>query len=68
MIICKVCKSTEVEFQEDELVCMKCGASFDTELLGFYPEGSSDRIECGEEFDKWFKENKDKCLKKKSNT
>ncbi len=58
MIICKICKKTNVEFQEGELVCMDGEASFDTELLGFYPEGSSERIECGDEFDKWLKENK----------
>ena len=67
MILCKVCKSRDVEFQVDELVCMTCGASFDTELLGYYPEGSSNRIECGEEFDKWYKENKDKCLRNTKN-
>jgi len=45
--------NTIESFSDNELVCSNCGASFTLELLGFYPEGSDDRIECGEEYNKW---------------
>ena len=51
---CEIC-SSEISGSciDDELICQKCGASYRLELLGYYKEGSNNRIECGEEFDKW---------------
>ena len=50
---CPICKTNNVEESCEELVCYKCGATFELELLGFYPDGSNDRIEAGPEFDEW---------------
>ena len=53
-MICQVCKQTSIEETSDyELVCMNCGAAYHLELLGYYKEGTDDRIECGPEFDEW---------------
>ena len=55
---CIICKGNNVEDQEEEFVCNDCGAAFCFNLLGYYEEGSSNRIECGDSYDKWLKKHK----------
>ena len=53
---CEICGNNSLSTIEDELICEGCGAAYGLELLGYYEEGSNDRIECGPEFDKWKRE------------
>jgi len=53
---CLKCNTSLDCFSDDEeIVCVMCGASFTLEYLGYYPEGSDERIDTGFEDDK-FKE------------
>lgn len=55
-IKCEVCGNEGLDENDGELICENCGAAYCLELLGYYEEGSNDRIECGPEYDKWYKE------------
>jgi hypothetical protein len=50
---CEVCGSYNLNKDEHELICFHCGAAYGLELLGYYKEGSCERIECGKEYDSW---------------
>ena len=55
---CEICGErieNKAEFYDYEIVCNRCGASFHLDLAGYYEDGSNERIEGGEEFDKWKK-------------
>jgi len=40
---------------DEEIVCETCGASYCFEYLGYYPEGSDERIDEGFEEEQWKK-------------
>ncbi len=44
------------EYEGDEIICETCGAAYSMEYLGYYPEGSDDRIDAGFENSEWEKE------------
>jgi len=54
MVICPKCKELlSVCGYDDEIVCQNCGAAFCLEYLGYYNEGSNDRIDEGFEEKEW---------------
>ena len=51
---CPCCESDELEQIDYEFICQKCGCAYSLEYIGYYKEGSNDRIdtpnpECKEE-------------------
>ncbi len=60
IIKCEVCGHNRMNESEGEFVCENCGASFCLELIGYYEEGSNERIECGDEFYNWKKKWREK--------
>ena len=52
---CPICKGRlEAPLADEELICQDgCGAAFGLEYLGYYKEGSNDRIEDGYEESEW---------------
>jgi len=57
---CQKCLS-KLDFcnDDDEIVCQRCGATYCLEYLGYYPEGSNDRIDEGFEEETWKEEVKE---------
>ena len=52
---CPICEDGDLDSQDDELVCMDCGAAFILDYVGMYEEGSDERIDQGFEPKEWLK-------------
>lgn len=55
---CDICGEERLEENDGELICENCGAAYELDLLGYYKEGSNDRIEGGPEFAEWYEKYK----------
>ena len=44
---CKKCKQPQFNEMDGEFICESCGAAYCLEYLGYYPEGSNERIDKG---------------------
>lgn len=51
---CQICgEKRSFNDYDDEIICEHCGASYCLEYLGYYPEGTDERVDDGFEPKEW---------------